>query len=92
MRLLARGRVLDDIGQTHDLAHKLCLGLPGEDPGEQAGEARIVGRRSLHPSIGCLAQDRGDSSVGVLDVVDRVLVRLLLGQLDVEVDAARRGA
>jgi hypothetical protein len=30
--------------------------------------------------------------VGILDVVDRVLVRLLLRQFDVEIDRARRAA
>ena len=79
VRLLGRDRVLDDLREA----------------GRSPGRARASGapassardrRRRRQPGVGGLAQDRGDPGVRVLDVVDRVLGRLLLGQLDVEVD------
>ena len=79
--LLGRHGVLDDLGQADD--------GPGERRlGPVAERARDRGRRR-QAGVGRLAQDRGDPGVGVLDVVDRVLVRLLLRELDVEVDGGR---
>ena len=59
--------------------------------GSPASSPSIDGRRR-QPGLRRLAQDRRDPRVGVLDVVDGVLGRLLLGELDVEVDLHVRGA
>ena len=82
----ARGRVLDDLGQPQDDP------WPGPGAPRRGERSRSMSAGRHQARLGRLAQDRGDASVGVLDVVDRVLGRLLLGQLDVEVDAHGRAA
>ena len=81
LRLAGRCGVLDDLRQ------------PDEGTSEQAfGRSREPARDGVSApdaGPGRLAEDRRDPGVGVLDVVDGVLVRLLLGELDVEIDAAR---
>ncbi len=84
MGLLCGDGVLDDLGEAGDRASQRRFGLAREPPDHA--------RRRCEPRLGRLPQDRGDPGVGVLDVVDRVLVRLLLGQLDVEVDGGRGSA
>ena len=84
LRLLGRDRVLDDLGNRATARASAASGAPPSAPATAAA--------GVEPGLGRLAQDRGDPGVGVLDVVDRVLVRLLLGELDVEVDAGRRRA
>ena len=42
------------------------------------------------PSLGGLTENTADSRVGVLDVEDGILGRLLLGELEVEVEVAVR--
>ena len=81
----ARDGVLDDLGETDDPTRQRGLG--------RAGERALDARRQVdRPASDRLAQDRRDARVRVLDVVDGVLAGLLLCQLDVEVDAGRRGA
>ena len=73
MRLLARCRVLKHFRQAHDLPRQLRLGRAGQDSGQQPRQSRIVAGRGGHAGLFGLAQDRRNSSVGVLDVIDRVL-------------------
>jgi hypothetical protein len=81
------------------------VGLLGLDASSiTSGSERPLGRarpppprgtgdiRAAQAGLGRLAQDRGDPGVRVLDVIDGVVARLLLGQLDVEVDAGRGAA
>jgi hypothetical protein len=78
VRLLGRCRVLDDLREADDRPRQGRLG--------RTRQVTRDGARRRQAGVGRLAQDRRDPGVGVLDVIDRVLVRLLLGQLDVEVD------
>jgi hypothetical protein len=77
--LLGSRGVLDDLGEADDGPRQGGL-RPAAELSLDAG-----GRRET--DIGGPAEDRRDPGVGVLDVVDGVVGRLLLGQLDVEVDA-----
>ena len=77
--LLEGCRILDDLREAHDLACQAAFCRAADRAPDRGGR--------LEPGLVCPAQDRGDPGMGVLDVVDRVLARLLLGQLDVEVDS-----
>ena len=66
------------VRKAQAVLHQLLLGGFGQEPGV----------RTLHAcaSLGRGPEDRGDACVRVLDVIDRVLVGLLLCQLEVEVE------
>src|SRR5204863_609997 len=49
-------------------------------------------RRTADLRVTCIAQDARDPRVGVLHVVDRVLLRLLRGERDVDLDRLVRTA
>jgi hypothetical protein len=82
--LLGPGGVRHDLGQADDLAREGGVGRVAEQAVDRRGRPEA--------DLGRLAEDRGDPGVGVLDVVDRVLGRLALGELDVEVDVKVRAA
>src|SRR5204863_5574451 len=76
LRAALLGRVGRDGGQLEQPLHQLPL-LAGERPDGLGGACgRAAGA----------AQDAGDARVRVLDVVDRVLLRALGRQVDVDVD------
>ncbi len=75
VRCAAHGCFGGDCGQLGQPLHQLPL---------LVGERRRGRGRGLR--AGCVAEDARDPGVGVLDVVDGVLLRLLRGEVDVDLD------
>ncbi len=84
VRLPTLGAVGHDLWQAQQLANQRLLGGVVQQLGAGGG----IG---LHGGRCGVAQDGGASGVRVLDVIHRILAGLALGELDVEVDPARRG-
>ena len=81
LRGIITRRTLHDFGVLFDLLDECHLGLIREQIEFRLfaeGQSRLL----------CLAENAADAGMRILDVVDRVVIRLLLGEIEVEIQLA----